>query len=279
MIKERSLHLHSPPGPPSLPRVTRLSWEHIHDTRYRHSVQIRSERHPAVQITLAGQGAIFDHHGAIQQRCGVGQALIFMTQSDDVVYGFPADAQEPWEFMYANLEGAVADLVITDLVAAYGHVVNLPRNHAIISELLALVPKRPFTHRQIAASGNARLAFDILAVLVEANAPEHSREMQLLDQVMIYFRANLDRSVGVTDAARHCGVTREHVSRCFTRLVGEGPATWLRRQRFAHAERLLMAGELPIAEVAKACGFASPSHFSHSFRHHTGHAPRAFRIG
>jgi AraC-like DNA-binding protein len=279
VINDRSLYLHSPPGPPSLPRVGRLVWEEVVDATYRHQVGRRSQVHPAVQITLSGCGAIFDQHGAIRERCGVDHALIFLTQRDDLLYGYPPDAVEPWEFVYANLEGTVAELVISDLIATYGHVVRLPRDHALVAELLALVPERTLTHRKIAAAENARLAFDILAVLVEANAAEQGREAQLLDQAMTFLRAHLDRNVGVADAARHCGVTREHVSRCFARLLGEGPAAWLRRQRFAHAERLLLAGDLPIAEVAKACGFTSPSHFAHSFRKHTGHAPRRFRSG
>ncbi len=272
-------------GPPSLPRISRLVWERAASPNYRHLVTQRSERHAAVQITLAGEGAIFDAHGAIVQRCAVGQALIFITREHELTYGFPHDLSsknkqgktEPWEFVYANFEGEVASLIIADLVAAHGHILSMPREHAVVSALRALIPKQAEVHRHLSAAANARLAFDVLSALVELNAAEPSEENRLVDQAKIFLQAQLDKNIGVQAAADHCQVSREHLSRCFTKLVGEGPAAWLRRQRLCRAERLLLAGDMPIAEIAHSCGFASASHFARCFREHSGREPRRYR--
>lgn len=292
MIRERNLFLETAAGPASLPRISRLAWERADGPRYRHRSRPRSQRHPAVQITLAGTGAVFADDGSIRQRCGVGTALVFLNNEHEVVYGHPGGGAPPWDFVYANLEGTVADLVILDLVAAHGHVLPFDPEHAVVDELLALLdltrgaagsvlPRRGRgdLHRRIGAADAARLAFGLLAALVEATTPEAGGEERLLAEAMSFLRARLDEGVDVAAAARHCGVSREHLSRCFARLVGEGPATWLRRQRLAQAERLLQAGDLPVSEVARRCGYASPSHFAQAFRRSSGRTPRGFRRG
>ena len=282
MINERSLYLHTPLGPPSLPRIERLVWERASTQQYRHSVAQRSQRQAVVQITLAGAGAIFDQHGAIIQRCAVGQALIFLTGEHPLIYGYPTDVtagQPHWDFVYANFDGAIAHLIIADLVAANGHVLNMPADHAVVSELLALIPNKDEAHRHVSAAGNARLSFDVLSALVELNATEPNEEQRLLEQAQIYLQRHLDKSIGIHDVAQHCQVSREHLSRCFTRLLGEGPAAWLRRQRLNRAERLLLTSDQSIAAIATQCGFASASHFARSFRQHSGCEPRRFRDG
>ena len=282
MIRERNLYLETAAGPASLPRITRLVWERAEGPRYRHRSRPRSQRHPAVQITLAGEGAVFAKDGTVLQRCGVGRALAFICQEHDVVYGHPGGGAPPWDFVYANLEGTVADLVVRDLVAAQGHVLPFDPEHAVVDEFLALLGLQRShgdVHRRVNPADSARLAFGLLAALVEASTPEQGGEERLLAEAMSFLRAHLDEDVGVAAAARHCGVSREHLSRLFARLVGEGPATWLRRQRLAQAERLLQAGDLPVADIARRCGYASPSHFAQVFRKATGRTPRSFRRG
>jgi transcriptional regulator GlxA family with amidase domain len=47
--------------------------------------------------------------------------------------------------------------------------------------------------------------------------------------------------------------------------------------RLAQADRLLRQTGLPVTQVAVACGFQSPSHFSRAFRGQYGTAPRGWR--
>ena len=66
--------------------------------------------------------------------------------------------------------------------------------------------------------------------------------------------------------ARQCGVTREHFIRAFGERYGETPGVMLRRLRLEHARSMLLATELPVAEVAAASGFASATTFCRAFR-------------
>jgi AraC family transcriptional regulator len=51
----------------------------------------------------------------------------------------------------------------------------------------------------------------------------------------------------------------------------------LRRLRIDRASEQLVTGDLPLAEIALAAGFADQSHFSNVFRRRTGMSPSRFR--
>ncbi len=59
----------------------------------------------------------------------------------------------------------------------------------------------------------------------------------------------------------------------FAATSGEPPGARLARRRLAEAQRLLLAGEASMLEIALACGYGSQSHFNHRFRAATGRSP------
>lgn len=276
MIIERTLHLSAPPGLPSVPRIERLVWERARGPGYRRLSQRVAGVYAAVQITLAGSGAVFTDTGTSATLVPRGRALVFVTDQHALTYGHPGGGAV-WDFLYANLTGKVAETVIADLVATQGHVLAIDPEHAVVRALLALVPMRVAAQRELALAEHARLAFDLLAVLIEANQPRVDAEARLLRSAITYLRGQFDREVDVAAVAAHCGVSREHLTRSFRAAYGVGPATWLRRQRIAQAERLLAAGTLSVAEVGRRCGFASASHFAQVFRRQLGCAPGRYR--
>lgn len=259
-----------------MPRIERLVWERARGKGYRHRSVRGAGVYAAVQITLAGRGAVFTDTGTIRSLVPRGRAMVFLTDRHALTYGHPGDG-EAWDFLYANLIGNVVETVIADLVATQGHVLAIDPEHAVVRALLALIPMRAATQRELALAEHARLAFDLLAVLIEANQPRVDAEARLLRSAIAYLRGQFDREVDVAAVAAHCGVSREHLTRSFRSAYGIGPATWLRRQRIAQAERLLAAGTLSVAEVGRRCGFASASHFAQVFRRQVGCPPGGYR--
>lgn len=277
MITFRRLLVSTPDLPPSVPRLARLEWERA-DGSYRRGTLRRPVHYAAVQITVAGRGALF-RDGTMTQAIPRGRALVFVTGLHDVDYGSDPGSTDPYDFLYANLEGASAHAMIADLVDRHGHVLRIDPDHAGIAALAGLLPRSREQHRRIPAAANARLAFDLLAALIEANAPAGDGDDRLIDAAMTWLREHLDQSVSIAQVARRCGVSREHLTRVFMRRCGEAPATWLRRQRLRQAELLLRTGTMEVAAVAARCGFGSASHFAQVFRRATGVSPRRFRGG
>jgi transcriptional regulator GlxA family with amidase domain len=108
--------------------------------------------------------------------------------------------------------------------------------------------------------GDARLpGSDALAALLEW-AAEH-----------------LDADLSVEALARHAAMSPRTFIRRFLEATGATPAAWVRDQRVRRAEQLLERGHLPIAAVARRCGFGSTDTLRRHFRRVRGVSPEGYR--
>lgn len=83
--------------------------------------------------------------------------------------------------------------------------------------------------------------------------------------------------VGVGDMATGVGLSPGHLSRICRAEFGIGPAEVVELLRLGRAAVLLRRSNLSIAQVAEACGFVDPFHFSRRFRRVYGVPPRTYR--
>jgi AraC family transcriptional regulator len=94
-----------------------------------------------------------------------------------------------------------------------------------------------------------------------------------------FMRDSLHLPLSLADIAASAGLSPYHFARVFRAATGVPPHRFLTRMRIDVARRRLADGDLSITEVARTCGFGSPSQFSTAFRRETGMAPRTFRRG
>ncbi|MDR3375667.1 MAG: AraC family transcriptional regulator [Ancalomicrobiaceae bacterium] len=88
--------------------------------------------------------------------------------------------------------------------------------------------------------------------------------------------AHLDRQLSIATLAEACELSRSHFIKAFKESFGRTPHRWLMEYRTSRAKALL-PGDIPIADIALACGFTDQSHFSRVFRAATGVTPGQFR--
>lgn len=93
-----------------------------------------------------------------------------------------------------------------------------------------------------------------------------------------YLDAHLDRPVELADLADAVGLSRFHLLRVFRSTVGTTPHGYLTDRRVQQAKELL-SGDLPLAEVAVACGFCDQAHLNRVFKARVGVAPGQYRRG
>lgn len=110
--------------------------------------------------------------------------------------------------------------------------------------------------------------------LVEPPADDPRRTV---DSALAWFDDHLGDGVGEEEMARAAHCSPAHLRRLFHRVLGEAPRAVLSRHRLDRAERLLVATELPLAQVAAACGFSSASTFCRAYQRERGRAPGAVR--
>ncbi|TRW17540.1 helix-turn-helix domain-containing protein [Glacieibacterium frigidum] len=127
--------------------------------------------------------------------------------------------------------------------------------------------------------GLLRAMFTILARREGGGPPPPSRvhlPPAKLKRVTDFIEAELGRGISLDDIAGVAGLSPFHFSRVFKMATGETPYRFLGARRLARA-RALLAGAMPLAEIALACGFASQSHFTAAFTKAFGLSPGRYR--
>jgi len=97
------------------------------------------------------------------------------------------------------------------------------------------------------------------------------------EEVRWIIRARLtERNLSILKIAEQLGVSRRSLNR---RLAKQGQtfARLLRSVRFAIARQLLVESATPLAQIARAIGYAEPSVFSRMFQRWSGVSPREWR--
>jgi AraC family transcriptional regulator len=89
--------------------------------------------------------------------------------------------------------------------------------------------------------------------------------------------SRLAQPLPLADLAAVTGLSVSQFTRRFKAATGQTPHRFLVRLRVEAAGRLLRAGDLPIAEVAVACGFSHQEHLTRVMRAHLGTTPAALR--
>ncbi|MFM0150443.1 helix-turn-helix domain-containing protein [Paraburkholderia sp. RL18-085-BIA-A] len=99
-----------------------------------------------------------------------------------------------------------------------------------------------------------------------------------LRRAIDYIEAHLAEKLTLGSIAASVGLTRMHFAAQFRLATGFTPYAYLRRRRVEFAQKLLLESDLPLVQIALACGFSTQSHFSSAFKQIVGDSPRWWRV-
>ena len=94
-----------------------------------------------------------------------------------------------------------------------------------------------------------------------------------LAQVIARMEAAIEDPTSPADLAAEVGMSTRQLERLFRRYLNRSPKRYYMELRLARARNLLMQTDLSVINVALACGFSSPSHFSKCYRAQYGTTP------
>ncbi|PWE31091.1 AraC family transcriptional regulator [Pararhodobacter marinus] len=94
-----------------------------------------------------------------------------------------------------------------------------------------------------------------------------------LSRVIERMEQSIEEPVSPADLAEEVGMSTRQLERLFRRYLNRSPKRYYMELRLARARNLLMQTELSVINVALACGFTSPSHFSKCYRAQYGTTP------
>lgn len=96
--------------------------------------------------------------------------------------------------------------------------------------------------------------------------PKLSRVIQMMEQ-------NIEEPISPATLAKDVGMSTRQLERLFRRYLNRSPKRYYMELRLQKARNLLMQTDMSVINVALACGFASPSHFSKCYRSHYDTTP------
>jgi len=224
-----------------------------------------------IQHTIAGRGEL-DFEGA-HHALGPGDTMLLTFPHRNRYW---LAAGKSWEYFWITLNGREALRIARAVIDANGPVVR-PGTDAVdrlAANCLALLGAELPTGFASAAAYAA-----IMAVHdgTTTTAPETSDAPVAIQRVLAHIDRNLSANLGVDRLAGIAQLSRAHFVRLFTASVGIAPSSYVFAQRMERAERLLIATDSGIGEIAATCGFADGNYFAKAFRRAHGVTPGEFR--
>jgi len=94
-----------------------------------------------------------------------------------------------------------------------------------------------------------------------------------LSAVIQMMENNIEEPISPSVLAKDVGMSTRQLERLFRRYLNRSPKRYYMELRLQKARNLLMQTDMSVINVALACGFASPSHFSKCYRAHYDTTP------
>lgn len=118
-----------------------------------------------------------------------------------------------------------------------------------------------------------------LLIARESGHPqEEKQESPIVEKAADYIRKHYMEPVSLQAAAKHCFVSREHLSRIFKKETGFGFNEYLNIYRLKKANSVLQENpKQKISDVALRCGFNDSNYFSKQYKRMFGVAPTKSR--
>jgi AraC family transcriptional regulator len=128
------------------------------------------------------------------------------------------------------------------------------------------------------------LALEAAAMAITAGGAESTRlrepgpdQIRRVSEAIRFISGNLDHPLSLGMLASRARMSRFGFMRCFKRITGSTPHSYIRGKRICEAAVRLRTSRQPIAHVALDVGFDDLSTFNAAFRVMMGRTPSAWR--
>ncbi len=226
-----------------------------------------------IQHTLVGEGRL-DFAGT-RYSLRPGQTML-VTMPHDHRYFLERGGN--WEYFWFLLSGREALRLARAVVDISGPVLSLPAPlvDRLAGHCLSLLAATGLAPGQFSteAYGALSVLHDAVAAESQAGAAPLPAE---LARILPFVEGNLGSNLSVEELALVAGISRAHFVRRFTEATGQAPSTFVLSRRLERVERLLLATEMTVSDVAQLTGFSDGNYLAKVFRRERGMSPLEFR--
>lgn len=226
-----------------------------------------------IQHTTLGEGRL-DYAGATH-RLTPGRTML-VTMPHQHRYWLQRGGH--WEYFWLLLNGREALRLARELLDAAGPVLTLEPPEI---DRLAAACQGVLTAGEPTPGTASTLAYAAMAALhdgVFRSPPTTGPALPApISRVIAHVEGDLSAPLQVDRLAAIAEMSRAHFVRSFSAATGTSPSAFVLERRLERAERLLLATELPVNEIARLTGFSEANYLAKVFRRERGMAPLAFR--
>jgi transcriptional regulator GlxA family with amidase domain len=175
---------------------------------------------------------------------------------------YPAVTVDPVPLFvkHGNIYTSAGVTSALDLALAFveeDHGITLARE---VARMLVTYLQRPGNQAQV-------------SMFLSGPPPEH----RLVRELTAYITESLDADLGTPALAMRAGISTRQLTRLFDAHLRTTPSRYVRAARTEAAAHLLSTTELPLAGIARRCGFGSTETLRQSFLDHYDTPPSSYR--
>ncbi len=239
-----------------------------------HERVLHTPAHYSIHFILEGCGVYYI--GDKEYRLHTGQGFMLFP---NIPCRYTADSDTPWKYIYISFIGAGCNNLlyytgIGDRKPVFDYELSEEIKHELHSMIYA---GRDMRRKGYDVTGYFML---IMSRLIFANVnrmKNHLQSQHCLETAVLYIEDNYSNKIGIQDMADHLGIDRTYLFRLFKKNFGVSPTEYLLSYRLERAEVMLKYVEIPIGDIATACGFFDQSHFTRSFSKKYKVSPSQYR--
>ena len=121
------------------------------------------------------------------------------------------------------------------------------------------------------------ITLELLGTLTRRRGDVESRPPRWLARVIDRLNSDFAENITSDELASDAGVHPVHLASVFRKFQHETIGDHVQKKRVERASQLLRDLEIPLTDIAYACGFADQSHFTRVFKRRIGMTPGAYR--
>lgn len=127
------------------------------------------------------------------------------------------------------------------------------------------------------AQGRLVRQVDPIRVVARTSTEVYPVDPPWLSDALVFISRNIAGGISASDIYQAVGRSHTQVGKVFRVKLGTSVQGEIARMRLEHAQRLLSATRLSIAEIAPRCGFSAPQYLIRTFTKAFGTSPTAWR--
>jgi AraC-like DNA-binding protein len=182
-----------------------------------------------------------------------------------------------WDYFWIGVHGIEALRVVRAVIDEIGPVLRPAEREVDRLAAACLALTAPAITGGLASAAAYEAVMAIHDAAFENAAPLAGQVSGPIRRCLSYVETHLGERLDIDRLARTANLSRAHFVRKFTAELGIAPSDYVFAARIRLAERLLIATDASVSEIATVAGFADPNYFAKAFRRAAELSPTAFR--